>query len=44
MTIKQRGKEKICSSEFTVDKQTYRFSFNGKKGMPLITTKSWLQN
>jgi integrase len=40
MTIKQRGKDKICSAEFYVDKKPYRFSFNGKKGMPLITSKT----
>ena len=39
MTIKKRGKDGICSSEFYVDGQAYRFSFNGKKGMPLITNK-----
>jgi len=39
MTIKQRGKDKICSSEFYIDGQAYRFSFNGKKGQPLITSK-----
>jgi integrase len=39
MTIRQRGKEKICMSEFHLDNQVYRFSFNGKKGMPLITSK-----
>ncbi len=39
MTIKQRGKDKICSAEFYVDNKPYRFSFNGKKGMPLIISK-----
>ena len=40
MTIKQRGRSKICSSAFQMDGQDFFFAFNGKKGMPLITNKS----
>jgi hypothetical protein len=39
MTIRQRGTEGICSAEFWIDGKFYQFSFNGKKGMPLITSK-----
>ncbi|MBA2734990.1 MAG: site-specific integrase [Acidobacteria bacterium] len=39
MTIRQRGKEGVCSAEFWIDNDFYQFTFNGKKGMPLITTK-----
>jgi hypothetical protein len=39
MTIRQRGKEGICESQFWVDGEFYQFTFNGKKGMPLITSK-----
>ena len=39
MTIRQRGSEGICESQFWVDGDFYQFTFNGKKGMPLITTK-----
>jgi hypothetical protein len=39
MTIKERGKNNIYSSEFYLDGEVYRFSFNGKKGMPLITKR-----
>lgn len=39
MTIRQRSKEGICSAEFRVDGEFYQFTFNGKKGMPLITSK-----
>lgn len=39
MTIKQRGREGICTSAFTLDGQYHVFVFNGKKGMPLITLK-----
>jgi integrase len=39
MTIRQRSKEGICSAEFWVDGEFYQFTFNGKKGMPLITSK-----
>jgi len=30
----------FCSAEFMIDGQTYQFTFNGKKGMPLITSKT----
>jgi integrase len=39
MTVKKRGKEGICSVEFQLEGQSYCFSFNGKKGMPLIIDK-----
>lgn len=39
MTISKRGKEGICSTVFHLENQVYAFSFNGKKGMPLITDK-----
>jgi integrase len=39
MTIRQRGKSGICSSEFWIDGEFYQFSFNGKKGMPVINSK-----
>ena len=39
MTIRQRCKAGICSAEFWVDNEFYQFTFNGKKGMPLITSK-----
>lgn len=39
MTTRQRGKEGICSAEFWIDNDFYQFTFNGKKGMPLITSK-----
>lgn len=39
MTIRQRGKEGICESQFWVDGEFHQFTFNGKKGMPLITSK-----
>src|SRR5205085_2435730 len=39
MTIKQRGKDKICTSAFTIEGQYYVFTFNGKRGQPLITSK-----
>ena len=39
MTIRQRGKEGICESQFWMDGEFYQFTFNGKKGMPLITSK-----
>jgi hypothetical protein len=39
MTIRQRGKEGICESQFRVGGEFYQFTFNGKKGMPLITSK-----
>jgi integrase len=39
MTISKRGKEGICSTVFHLENQAHCFSFNGKKGMPLITDK-----
>ena len=39
MTIRQRGKEGICESQFWVDGTFYQFTFNGKKGQPLIISK-----
>jgi hypothetical protein len=39
MTIRQRGKEGICESQFWVDGTFYQFTFNGKKGQPLIFSK-----
>jgi integrase len=39
MTVAKRGKEGICSCVFQLEGQTYCFSFNGKKGMPLITDR-----
>jgi integrase len=39
MTIRQRGREGICESQFWIDGEFYQFTFNGKKGMPSITTK-----
>lgn len=39
MTIKRRGKDKICSSAFQLENHDYFFAFNGKHGMPLITDK-----
>jgi integrase len=39
MTIRQRGKEGICESQFWVDGTFYQFTFNGKGGRPLITSK-----
>ncbi|MEA2172494.1 MAG: hypothetical protein QOD00_86 [Blastocatellia bacterium] len=39
MTIRQRGKEGICSSEFWIDGEFHQFTFNGKKGLPLIISK-----
>jgi integrase len=39
MTIRQRGKEGICESQFWVDGTFYQFTFNGKSGRPLITSK-----
>lgn len=38
--IRKRGRKGFCSAEFMVDGQTYQFTFNGKKGMPLITSKT----
>lgn len=39
MTNRQRGKEGICESQFWVDGTFYQFTFNGKSGRPLITSK-----
>ena len=39
MTIRQRSKGGFCSSQFWVDGDCYQFTFNGKKGMPLITSR-----
>jgi hypothetical protein len=39
MTIRQRGKEGICESQFWIDGKFHQFTFNGKKEMPLITSK-----
>ncbi len=39
MTIRQRGSEGICESQFWIDGEFYQFTFNGKKEMPLITSK-----
>jgi hypothetical protein len=39
MTIRQRGSEGVCESQFWVDGEFYQFTFNGKKEMPLITSK-----
>ena len=39
MTVSKRGKEGVCSAVFQLEGQTYCFTFNGKKGMPLITDK-----
>jgi hypothetical protein len=39
MTIRQRGKEGICESQFWVDGAFYQFTLNGKNGRPLITAK-----
>ena len=32
MTIRQRGREGICESQFWVDGTFYQFTFNGKSG------------
>ena len=37
--IRKRGRKGFCSAEFMIDGHTYQFTFNGKKGMPLITSK-----
>src|SRR5687767_2361739 len=39
MTIRQRGKEGICESQFWIDGNFYQFTFNGKNDRPLITSK-----
>src|SRR5258708_6816203 len=39
MTIRQRGREGICESQLCVDGTFYQFTFNGKSGRPLITSK-----
>jgi len=38
--IRKRGRKGLCSTEFMIDGHTYQFTFNGKKGMPLITSKT----
>ena len=38
--IRKRGRKGVCSAEFMIDGQTYQFTFNGKKDMPLITSKT----
>src|SRR5689334_22456325 len=44
MTISKRGKEGICRSVFQLEGRFYSFTFNGKKGMPLITDKKEAKN
>ncbi|MGH3147534.1 MAG: hypothetical protein ACRDTR_17190, partial [Rubrobacter sp.] len=39
VTIRQRGREGVCESQFWIDGEFYQFTFNGKKGMPLLTSK-----
>jgi integrase len=39
MTIRQRSRRGFCSSQFWIDGQFYQFTFNGKKDMPLITSR-----
>src|SRR5947209_3377971 len=39
MTIKQNRRTGVCYSAFVFEGQTHNFSFNGKKGQPLITSK-----
>jgi len=39
MTIRQRSNGGFCSSQFWIDGELYQFTFNGKKGMPLITSR-----
>ncbi|CAN5634457.1 hypothetical protein BH20ACI3_BH20ACI3_16110 [soil metagenome] len=38
--IRKRGRKGFCSAEFMIDVHTYQFTFNGKKGMPIITSKT----
>ncbi|HEV8186828.1 MAG TPA: tyrosine-type recombinase/integrase [Pyrinomonadaceae bacterium] len=38
--IRKRGRKGFCSAEFMIDSHLYRFTFNGKNGMPLITSKT----
>ena len=38
--IRKRGRKGFCSAEFMIDGHTYQFTFNGKKGMPFITSKT----
>ena len=38
--IRKRGRKGFCSAEFMIDGHTYQFTFNGKKGMPIITSKT----
>jgi integrase len=39
MSVYKRGKEGVCSVLFELEGRKYFYSFNGKKGMPLITDK-----
>lgn len=39
MSIRKRGREGVCSSQFDFNGQTYCFTFNGKDAMPYITDK-----
>ncbi len=39
MTIRQRSSGGFCSAQFWIEGELYQFTFNGKKGMPLITSK-----
>ena len=39
MTIRQRSIGGFCSTQFWIDGELYQFTFNGKKGMPLITSR-----
>lgn len=39
MSVRQRGKNTVCVLNFNIEGQYYTFTLNGKKGMPLITSK-----
>src|SRR4030095_5942271 len=39
MTIRQRSSGGFCSAQFWIYGQVYQFTFNGKKGMPQLTSK-----
>src|SRR5436309_532547 len=39
MTIRQRSRGGFCSTQFWIDGEFYQFTFNGKKDMPLITSR-----
>lgn len=39
MTIKQNRKTGVCYSSFEFEGRAHNFTFNGKKGQPLITSK-----